>query len=93
MLAFYGGYTYLQVASMLGVPLSTVKSRIRQALTNLRDGMQHGTDPATPSLSFNVKLFWGAIRSTPWVSASWRIWPFCCQQMVDSIKCNVCRVL
>jgi RNA polymerase sigma-70 factor, ECF subfamily len=40
ILAFYGGYTYLQVASMQGVPVSTVKSRIREGLARLRDGMQ-----------------------------------------------------
>jgi RNA polymerase sigma-70 factor (ECF subfamily) len=42
MLAFYGEHTYLQVAAMLGVPAGTAKSRIREGLSKLRDGMQIG---------------------------------------------------
>jgi RNA polymerase sigma-70 factor (ECF subfamily) len=36
-LAYYGGYTYPQVASSLGVPVGTVKTRLRDALAKLRD--------------------------------------------------------
>ena len=38
-LAYYGGYTYGQVASLLGVPAGTIKTRMRDALIRLRDCM------------------------------------------------------
>jgi RNA polymerase sigma-70 factor (ECF subfamily) len=36
MLAFYGGYTYKEIAERLGVPLGTVKGRMRLGMQKLR---------------------------------------------------------
>ena len=49
-LAYYGGYTHAQIATMTGMPADSAKSRIREGLLELRDVMRgHGN--GAPSIT------------------------------------------
>jgi len=39
-LAYFGGFTHAEIASMLGAPIGTVKGRMRLGLHKLRDQLQ-----------------------------------------------------
>ena len=41
-LAYFGGFSHSEIASMVGAPVGTVKGRIRLGLQKLRDELGHG---------------------------------------------------
>jgi len=44
-LAYWVGLTHSQIATALGIPPGTVKSRTFSALTKLRDVLREGSEP------------------------------------------------
>ena len=51
MLAFFGGHSYQEVSTLLGVPLPTVKSRIRDGLLRLRSHLEATGQSLTSGLT------------------------------------------
>lgn len=44
--SFFAGYSHAEIAENEGVPIGTVKSRIRRAMLKARDALSHGSDDA-----------------------------------------------
>ena len=48
-LAYFGGFTHAEIASMLGMPLGTVKGRMRLGLEKIRVTLAEGMGIEGPS--------------------------------------------
>ena len=44
-LAYYGGYTQREIATLTGIPIGTVKTRMHRAMHNLRSALDDLADP------------------------------------------------
>jgi RNA polymerase sigma-70 factor, ECF subfamily len=51
-LAFYAGLTHAEITELLGIPLGTIKGRIRSALQRLRLALPHDTTHTTTAQRF-----------------------------------------
>ena len=49
ILAYFGGYTQLQIAEILNQPIGTIKTRVRLAMQKLRDSLRDENEPMDAS--------------------------------------------